>query len=108
MVSALPKNERSARTGARPSYPVLSRALGKSLRAMAGEHPRLVHQPPGVVGTPRTGVVPEIPNPKSQIPNRWGCLCRHQSTDRSGKLGPRSRHSRHMVFVVAMGVRDDG
>ena len=33
---------------------------------MAGEHSRLVHQPSSVVGTPDTGLVPEISNPKSK------------------------------------------
>ena len=46
-------------------------ALGKSLRAVAGEHSGLVHQPPGLVGTSDSGVVPEakseIRNPKSEI-----------------------------------------
>ena len=43
-------------------------ALGKGLRAMAGEHSRLVHQPSGLVGTPHTGVVPQE-NPNAEIPN---------------------------------------
>ncbi len=43
MVSALPENERSARRGAGSSHPLLSCALGKSLRSMAGKHSRLVH-----------------------------------------------------------------
>ena len=37
---------------------------------MAGEHSRLVHKPSGVVGTPHTGMVSEVTNPKFEIPNR--------------------------------------
>ena len=66
---ALSENEGSARRRARSSHPLLSRALGKGLRAMAGEHSGLVHQPAGLVGTPDTGVVSEISNSKFQIPN---------------------------------------
>src|ERR1017187_2231166 len=59
MVFALSENGGSARGGARSSHPVLSGALGKSLRAMAREHPGLVYQPPGLVGASHPGVVPE-------------------------------------------------
>ena len=37
--------------------PLFSRALGKGLRPMAGEHSGLVYQPPGLVGPPDTGLV---------------------------------------------------
>src|SRR6185503_4881889 len=69
MVPALPENKRSAGSRPRSPHSFLSSALGKSLRAVAREHSRLVHQPTGLVGTPDTGVVPqgEIRNPKSEI-----------------------------------------
>src|SRR5216110_2387916 len=102
MVPALSKNQRSTRRRARSSDPLLSRALGKSLRPMAGEHSRLVHQPAGVVGTSHPGLVPEakIRNPKSEIRN----LCWRRAAARSRELGPRSRYARYMVFIVAMGL----
>src|SRR4030095_13054287 len=62
MVPAISKNKRGAGRGARSPDPLLSAALGESLRAMAGEHSRLVHQPAGLVGASDTGLVPEIPN----------------------------------------------
>ena len=64
MVFALSENEGSARRGARPSDSVLSPALGKGLRAMAGEHSGLVHQPPDLVGPSDSGVVSK---PESEI-----------------------------------------
>jgi hypothetical protein len=36
---------------------VLPAALGEHLRALADEHPRLVHKPPALVGAPHPGVV---------------------------------------------------
>src|SRR5206468_2568777 len=66
MVFALPENAGSARRRARPSHPLLPSALGKSLRAMAGEHSGLVHQSPGMVGTPDTGVYRRSQNPSSK------------------------------------------
>ena len=69
MVPALSENKRSAGCRARSSDPLLSSALGKSLRAMAGEHSGLVHQPPDLVGPSDTGLVPEIANPKSKSQN---------------------------------------
>ena len=72
MVSPLSENEGSARRRTRSSYSLLSRALGKGLRAVAGKHPGLVHQPSGLVGTRDTSLVSEIRNSKFQIPNlRW-------------------------------------
>ncbi len=56
MVPALSENRGSACRGARSSHPLLSRALGKGLRAMAGEHSGLVHQPAGLVGPSHSGV----------------------------------------------------
>ena len=52
-----PKTEGSARGRARSFDPLLSRALGKGLRAMAGEHSGLVHQPPDLVGPSHSGLV---------------------------------------------------
>src|SRR5713101_6425981 len=116
MVFALPENEGSARRRAQPSRPLLSCALGKSLRAMAGEHSGLVHQPPGVVGTPDTGVVPEIKIGRGKRVacetrecSRYGCLYRregHSCADRVAgrRLDARSRHARYLVFIVAVGV----
>src|SRR6266542_3681398 len=66
MVPALSKNKRGSGCGARSPDPILSPALGESLRAMAGEYSRLVHQPAGVVGTPDTCLVPKIPSSKPQ------------------------------------------
>ena len=52
-------------------------ALGESLRAMAGEHSGLVHQPPGLVGPSHPGVVSQsearIRGQKSEFRN----LCQH-------------------------------
>src|SRR5690242_19316699 len=105
MVFALPENEGSARGGARSFDPLLPRALGKSLRPMAGEHSGLVHQPPGLVGTPNPGLVPASGKRKPETGKQRG-----SRPDRI--TGPRMEtgrgHARHMVFVVAMGVRDDG
>ena len=58
MVSALSENRGSARRGARASHPLFSRALGEGLRAVAGEHSGLVHQPAGLVGPSDSGLVP--------------------------------------------------
>ena len=77
MVSALSEDEGSARGRARSSHPFLSGALGKSLRAMAGEHSGLVHQPAGLVGTPHSGLVLAKPRiRKFQIPKADGNLRR--------------------------------
>src|SRR5205807_2162724 len=59
VVSAVSKDEGSARGGARAFDPIFPGALGKSLRAMAGEHSGLVHQPAGLVGASHTCVVTE-------------------------------------------------
>src|SRR6186713_626761 len=104
MVPSLSENEGSARCGAGPPDPILPPALGEGLLPMVGEHPGLVHQPPDLVGTPDTGVVPEIPNPRNQIPKRGGDLCRARAAARSGQLETGRGHARHLVLVVALGV----
>src|SRR5712692_6937165 len=106
MVPALSENKRSARGRKKTSHPLLSRALGKSLRAMAREHSGLVHQPPGLVGTSDSGLVFETGNRKAES-GEQKYLCRHRTTARSGQLDARSRHARHLVFVVALGLRND-
>src|SRR3954463_9271708 len=100
MVFALPENAGGARRGARSPDPVLSPALGESLCAMAGEHSGLVHQPPDLVGTSHTGVVPEIPSSKSQIPKRREHLRRRRDAAGSGELAAGSRHARYLVLVL--------
>src|SRR5438874_13259419 len=74
MVSAVSEDERSACRRARTLDSVLSGALGKSLRAMAGEHSGLVHQPAGVVGAPHTGMVceREVRGRRSEVRNYVG------------------------------------
>src|ERR1700746_1680138 len=108
MVFAVSENERSTHRGARTSHSLLSRALGKSLFPMAREHPRLVHQPSGLVGSPNTGLVPENSKPGCQNTKIWGYLGRHRSTERFGELDARWGYARHLVLIVALGIRDDG
>src|SRR5438045_1947066 len=113
MVPALSEDERSARGGARSSGPLFSPALGKGLRAMAREHPGLVHQPPDLVGAPDTGVVPEseVGGRRSEVRGRRsevGDLCRAEGAAGSGELDSGSGYARYLVFVVALGLRDDG
>src|SRR5205085_8402235 len=95
MVFALSKNKRSARGRKKTSHPFLSPALGKSLRAMAREHSGLVHQPAGLVGASHSGVV-----------SQW----RNQDSNRIARRGLATgrRYARHLVFVVAVGLRNDG
>src|SRR5256885_17219132 len=102
MVPALPKNERIAGCGSRSPNPLFSRALGESLRSVAGEHPRLVHQPSGVVGTPHTGVVSKIPILKFQIPSRRGNLHRVRGAPRFPKLDLGVRNARDPAFISAV------
>src|SRR5436309_16133074 len=100
MVSAVSEDGRSARGRARTLDSVQSGALGKSLRAMAGEHSGLVHQPAGVVGASHTGLVPEIPNFRSQISD----LRRHRAAGRGRELAAGCRHARYLVLVLALGL----
>src|SRR5438045_1999473 len=102
MVFALPENEGSARRGARPSHPLLSRALGESLRPMAGKHSGLVHQPPGLVGASHTSMVPEteVTGQRSKVRD----LRRHRFTAGFRKLDSRPGHTRHLVFIMAVGL----
>src|SRR2546423_11976375 len=102
MVSALSKDEGSARGRARTLDSVLSGALGKSLRAMAGEHSGLVHQPASLVGASNTGVVSaaEVRGQRSEGRD----LRRHRAARRPGELDARSGHARYLVFVVVVGV----
>src|SRR5438309_1700702 len=95
MVFALSEDERSARGRKKASHSLLPEALGESLCAMAREYSGLVHQPPGLVGTSHTSVVPQ-----------W----RNQSSNRIAgrRLETRRRYARHLVLVVAVGLRDDG
>src|SRR5438132_1203730 len=120
MVSALSKDGGGARGSARSSDSFLSRALGKSLRTMAGKHSGLVYQPSDLVGTSDTGLVPKTEirgQPPAQRGLRPGgrsevrCfrnLCRHRAATESGELGPGFRHPRHLVFVLALGLPNDG
>src|SRR3954452_10868709 len=102
MVFALPENEGSARCGARASDSVLSPALGKGLRAMAGKHSGLVHQPPDLVGAPDTGMVPqaEVRGRRSEV----GGLCRIRAAGGRGELGTGPGHARYLVLVLALGL----
>ncbi len=76
--------------------PLLPATLGKGLRAMAGEHPGLVREPPGVVGPPGPGVVRAgRRNPRAARLTRR-------------RVGAGRGHARHLVQLVAVGVRDDG
>src|SRR5438128_7065882 len=103
MVFALSEDERSARGRKKTSHPLLSQTLGKSLRAMARQHSGLVHQPTSLVGTSNTGVVPpesEVRGQRSEVRN----LCRCEAAEGSGKLDPRRRHTRYLVFIVALGL----
>src|SRR5438045_990085 len=95
MVSEISENEGGARGGQEASHPFLSPALGKSLRAMAREHSGLVHQPAGLVGASHSGVV-----------SQW----RNQDSNRIARRGLATgrRYARHLVFVVAVGLRNDG
>src|ERR1700720_4003599 len=102
MVSALSKDEGSARCRAGSSDSFLSRALGKGLRTMAREHSGLVDQPPGLVGTSDTGLVS-----KSEV-REIRNLCRHRAATEFGELDPRSRYARYLVFVLALGLRNYG
>src|ERR1051326_6668923 len=106
MVFALSKNQRSARGREATSDSFLAEALGESLRAVDQEYSGLVHQPAGLVGPSHSGVVSEaeVRSQKSEVRH----LCRHQTAKGSGKLDSRRRHARHLVFIVALGVRNDG
>ena len=105
MVFALSENEGSARGGARSSDPFLSRALGKGLRAMAREHSGLVHQPPGLVGPSDSGVVSETEaESKPESDEIYVGLSRPVMRE----LDAGSGHARYLVFLVALGLRDDG
>src|SRR5260370_237865 len=120
MVLALPENEGSTSGRKKTSHPFLSQALGKSLRAMVGEHSGLVHQPPGLVGTSDSSVVPESENcrggcvgrePKES--SRHGChyrrnLRRYRAAEGSAELATGRRHTRYLVFILDVGLRDDG
>src|SRR6266853_295163 len=103
MVPALSENKRSARGRKKTSHPFLSEALGKSLRAMAGKHSGLVHQPPGLVGTSDTSLVSENGNRKTETGNGKH-LRRHRTARRFRELGARSGHARHVVLVLVVGV----
>src|SRR5207237_5774103 len=108
MVFALSEDERSARGRRRASHSLLPEALGESLRAMAREHSGLVHQPTSLVGTSNPGVVSKIENRKSKIQNRQERLYRPQAAARCSKLETRRRHPPHLVFIVDVGLRNDG
>src|SRR5439155_20771637 len=101
MVFALSENEGGARRGARSSYPLLSDALGKSLRPMAGKHSGLVHQPPGLVGPSNTGRVP-----KSEVRSRRQEVRRNQCgakpSEGQRKRNAESRKLRYL-FPVRVG-----
>src|ERR1700730_7030785 len=101
MVPALSKNNGNARRRARSSHSFLSRALGKGLRAMAREYSRLVHQPPGLVGPPHTGMVPESGKRKPKTGKQ-----KHSRADRIAgrRMEARRGHARHLVFVLALGL----
>src|SRR5689334_18699317 len=95
MVFAISQDEGSARRGARSPDSLLPASLGESLRAMAGKHSRLVHQPADLVGSPDPGVVSGRRNRRPTRISRLGLAA-----------GP--RHARYLVLVVALGLRDDG
>src|SRR5947209_19874463 len=104
MVLEISEDGRGARRGQKTSDSILSPALGKSLPAVDQEYSGLVHQPAGLVGTPHPGLVCESARPQIQSAN----LCRDQSAEGSGELDPGYRYARHLVFILAMGLRDHG
>ena len=59
--------------------------LGKGLRAMAGEHSGLVHQPAGLVGASHTGVVSQKQRSEMQQ-IRSQKFMSHRASGRSGEL----------------------
>src|SRR5215212_2650166 len=101
MVPALSKNKRGVGRGARSPDPILSAALGESLCAMAGEHSRLVHQPPGGVGTSDSCLVQRIQTCRGRYGER-----QYSRPDRIAgrRMGPTSRHTRYLVFLLVMGL----
>src|SRR5205807_2392264 len=107
MVFEISENQRNAGGGEATPDPLLSAALGKSLRAVDQEHSGLVHQPAGLVGTSDSGMVPpesEVRGQRSEVRN----LCWIEAAEGPGELGSGQRHPRHLVFVMALGLRDDG
>src|SRR2546423_3384133 len=113
MVFKISQNQRSARDGETTPHSLLSEALGKSLRAVDQKHSGLVHQPPGLVGPPNSGVVPsesEVGGQKCQSgsDSEVRNLCWARAAERPRKLGAGRRHFRHLVLFVALGLRNDG
>src|SRR4051794_1901336 len=106
MVFALSEDRGGARRCPRSPDSLLSAALGKGIRAMAGEHSRLVYQPADLVGTSDSSLVSEaeVRGRDSEIGN----LRRTRAAAGSRQLDPGGRHTRHLVLIVALGLRDNG
>ena len=93
---------RGGRTGESDSFS--PGALGSGLPTLAGEHSGLVHQPPALVGPSHSGLVSE-----ARTRNRWQSHPRrHRAAVRRGELGAGPRRARHLVFELALAVRNDG
>src|SRR5207248_3672248 len=78
-------------------------ALARDVRALDGEHPRLEHLAPAVVGAPHSGVPVHAVRPPVGRPEGPGAL---PQVRRSRRAGP--RRAGHVVFLVALAVRDAG
>ena len=81
--------------------------FGRTYAAGAGEHPRLEHLAPGLVGPPASGVV--------HAERRRGRRARRRRSEahraralRHRRAAPRSRHARHVVQLGAVAVLDPG
>ena len=57
-------------------YPVLSPQVGEYLCSLDGKHPRLVHFPSALVGTPHSGVVLRFLRQDDRVPRGSVCLFR--------------------------------
>ena len=93
------------RGGARRPHRVRAEALRAHLPALDGEHPRLVHQPPDLVGPPHPRLVLR----------RRGLRRDHRRGRGSGRLPLLRRraaagrgHPRHLVLVRAVAALDAG
>src|SRR5438105_676760 len=106
-VAANPKDARHADFGGKVArlpvadVPDRARALARDVRALDGEHPRLEHLAPAVVGTPHPRVhvhAMRAPVGRPEGPRTLPQVRRRRRT------GP--RRAGHVVLVVAVAVRD--